>query len=620
MYDFSVNSLKGYAIAPIHPAKDDGVGMAGSRNPASPANQVHFMATNNIGALLTSVQYQFGYDEARAISLTNVEKGKFALTVQLHKNGGVNRVGVLLLDAGGNVLSAVTLDQGPLAAMKNLYPLHSIVHNKVLYICGYAIQGAAYPSDPTFLDQKKSFLLSYDLATGAVGMKHYNTAQYIAPIPFPYPGGYNDYDMANRLKVMNGRLYLLGSANGASYSYTPGYPTYYISSGKAWVAEIDPTTLMPVTQSFFGKDQTLPYVTPLSIDGSFGVDIVEDKETPGEFYVLNNSMTTKCWLLSHMDHNLTITTPMYGFSSVSYGSSGSLKGFGAFNVPNTTTNRVSLYGMVGDNVPLAVSGLYGTVIEPITSGAVPFAMGMDLSYDPMNGVSWNLEHGFLAGNAIGYATGLNYEAPFFTQSGMGEWCTIPFAIQANPAGGNSDLQIAGHISLSPSTGNLQPRFIRGDKNGKVVSCNASQTLDLSALAQVGLQDYPTTIKDDAVKMSVKSLQVVNSKLSAKSEWTCSATNVYRTAKPALTEAAQEGISLYPNPATNEVNIRLGNAGSDAAVVLILTDITGKTIWRHEAHAAGDIMPVALPKLVPGLYHATISCDGQAPVVRKLVIQ
>jgi len=619
-YDFGASALKGYSIAPNDDAQDNGISIAGTLDPSVANNFVHFMSASVMGNVTASLKLQFGVSHVRAISIANITKGKFALTVQMQIPGAMNRIGVVFMDALGNISSSVAIDQPASAAMRNLYPMHTLAYKGKLYICGYSVADALYPADPTFLDQKRAFIASLDMKSSAITLKDFNSTQYSGSIPFPYPGGVNDYDMANRLKILNGRLYVLGSANGAAYSYTAGYPIYYINSSKAWVAEINQTTLAPVTESFFGKDMTLPYVTPISTDGSFGVDIVEDKETPGEFYVYNNSMNTKCWWMSHVDNTLKITTPMYGNSSICYPIGGSYKGFGAFNVPNTTTNRITMYGTVGTNVPLTNPGVYGTIIENVTNGAVPFAMSMDVSYDATMGVSWSSESGYLEGNAIGYATGLNYEAPFFSQSGMGEWCTVAFGIQADPANGNSHLQMAGYVGLPAGSGSVQPRLLRSDANGKTYSCPTSQELDLSLLGPVGLNDYPSQIKIDDVTPIVKAISVKRSKLDLIKDYDCSNSGVYRTAQPGAMELGSSK-GLYPNPANDQVTVMLGSDAAEGATVKVtLTDITGRVVLVNETQATGGKLVLNLARFTAGVYQVRVSINQGTPAVHKLVIQ
>ncbi|OJV54173.1 MAG: hypothetical protein BGO31_12520 [Bacteroidetes bacterium 43-16] len=123
--------------------------------------------------------------------------------------------------------------------------------------------------------------------------------------------------------------------------------------------------------------------------------------------------------------------------------------------------------------------------------------------------------------------------------------------------------------------------------------------------------------NDVCDYSAKEVTVGDLMLS--DELDCSIYNIYRTVHPAL-PAGTSAKGLYPNPATDQITITLGTeAGATEKVNILLIDLTGRVVFTADVSASGQQAKVALPRLAPGVYQATVEYAG-AYDVYKLVIQ
>lgn len=85
-----------------------------------------------------------------------------------------------------------------------------------------------------------------------------------------------------------------------------------------------------------------------------------------------------------------------------------------------------------------------------------------------------------------------------------------------------------------------------------------------------------------------------------------------------TEAAA-AFSMYPNPASTEVTIQLGSQGRYQGYEIVLTDMLGKTISRHNVQSMTN--RIALSSCTPGIYFIALKKDGlQQGPAQKIVVR
>jgi hypothetical protein len=73
-------------------------------------------------------------------------------------------------------------------------------------------------------------------------------------------------------------------------------------------------------------------------------------------------------------------------------------------------------------------------------------------------------------------------------------------------------------------------------------------------------------------------------------------------------AANNRISIYPNPVRNELNIRLGNDVKQPVSVSVY-NISGNLLFTNEYHVSGNSVSVPVNDLPAGIYQYEISIDG-----------
>jgi hypothetical protein len=89
------------------------------------------------------------------------------------------------------------------------------------------------------------------------------------------------------------------------------------------------------------------------------------------------------------------------------------------------------------------------------------------------------------------------------------------------------------------------------------------------------------------------------------------TGYYKTTGTETITGIQGNLKIYPNPATNELNIQLVNALTATDVFeFILTDITGKQVYNSSTARQGEqLIHINLPELVQGMYIGIVTLNG-----------
>ncbi len=82
-----------------------------------------------------------------------------------------------------------------------------------------------------------------------------------------------------------------------------------------------------------------------------------------------------------------------------------------------------------------------------------------------------------------------------------------------------------------------------------------------------------------------------------------------------------GIAIYPNPASSQLHIRLGNtdAKTEGKVLLALKDVSGKIVWSAENSNAAETMNVDVSRLPGGIYMLQIIKEDGTVSVHKVII-
>ncbi len=613
-YQSSAAQLQGYVISPVNTtAIDEGTVAAGNYNAGT---GVHFQAMDKDGTVMASTIYKFPEEQdVRVVSIATYEAHRFVITVQARRMNQYNHVISIMVDDNGNVMNQYDFI-APSTYGKEIYPMHSVIMQDQLYICGYVSIGADFPNDPRYTDSRTAFVGKIDLNTNVSDVHYYSSTQNLNTVTNPsWNNLYNDYDAAMRLRNFDTRLFVMGSANGSA---TLSGSSNTINASKAWVSEIDPATLAPISTGYYGSSTVANTTTPSTLNGSYALDVNRDNLN-NAFYALSNDLSANTWRITHLSNSLAISVPGSGSNSVAYTTTASIKGSGIYPW-NSSSNRFTLFGMVGSDVPLVNTSAYGSTIESPTGGAIPFVMGLDLSYSS-SGIAYASAKGNVLGNQLSYASGLGYQEPHWTNGTMGEWCNPAFGMQSEPFGGTDDMILMGHY-LNATSARVNPRFLSTTGEGYVQTCPSAERMTYG-LGLVNLQSATVTATNEDGVTRRLDYPVDMNLFDLDAEYECEATNIYRTAKPGATAMAEvsDAKGIYPNPATDQVTIQLGKeVKADATVKVILTDITGRVVLTQEGNANGTLLQLALPKLTAGMYQASVAVQGGKPEVYKLVIR
>jgi hypothetical protein len=83
---------------------------------------------------------------------------------------------------------------------------------------------------------------------------------------------------------------------------------------------------------------------------------------------------------------------------------------------------------------------------------------------------------------------------------------------------------------------------------------------------------------------------------------------------------QFNLLLYPNPATEEVNILYNAGGEVGKLVIELSDVTGRIVGNYSIDPKNNIIKIKTQNYKKGIYYVILTVDGKRMKVEKLVIQ
>ncbi|MDR3680199.1 MAG: T9SS type A sorting domain-containing protein [Flavipsychrobacter sp.] len=96
--------------------------------------------------------------------------------------------------------------------------------------------------------------------------------------------------------------------------------------------------------------------------------------------------------------------------------------------------------------------------------------------------------------------------------------------------------------------------------------------------------------------------------------------VFKTGVEQLTNNVPNGLSIYPNPATSNINFNYDFTGASKATLMI-TDVVGRTVYQEELTDLGNkkTVTVNINSYTPGVYLAILVVDDTR-VVGKFNVQ
>jgi hypothetical protein len=565
-------------------------------------------------ALGTNIQYN--EDDVRVVAITQISTDTIALTIQARTSGLSDRILVTLIDC--STFSATPTIANTLSVENpegSLYPMAAALggHHD-LYVSGFRAYSTAYPTEPRFTTDKEAFVADVDLnGVNATNVRMYNTTQNLTTPPpgtTTWNGLYTDYDVAMRLRYdqSSGRLFTAGAGNGTAQTAWIGYGMYNVNASKAWVAELNPSTLAVINQDYFGNNYGSLDLPPSIQVGYSALDLLDDPNNSGEFQLLGNDMEWHCWYMTHIDASMNVSVPSGGNNTIFFNAhSTGTKAFGAY--PQTSgAARVSVFGSTTSSGPF---------------GLIPFTMGMDIGYSSATGssvtnVAWYLQYNSAPSNSP-FTTGA-WVHPFWINTDLAQWSMPIWSAQADPTNGVFDLATMGHFLQSP---NVVPRFIQGDADGYVSTCAGSSASTMARdMTTLNLMSMAVSSSNHQWQPSANIVTSPGISDINHTTFQCTASQPYKPLSALSLQAAKSTMKVFPNPASEYVEVGFAQSLKKGDVVTMsILDMTGRLVYSGTATTfRNGNAHFNLPILTPGLYTCFPGLNAQEMPGTKLSIR
>ncbi len=623
--------------------------MAGTINPGE-EGMIHFLNVDGQGSV--NAQKIFSFDsEHRVVSLLQYDpESYYIVALQRDNPGNVDerdRIRLLRVYANGTLVDNRTIESAVPSGSSdytNMYPMHAIELNGLLYICGYITRewstAPAYP-DYTGDLNKKVFVLSYNPITNTLLNIVTLDGTFTPPPPLPPP---NDFDIAMRLiPLPSGRIYVTGSCNIVR-AEAPCSPPYQQSGVFA-----SGTLNMIVDQSLNVVMPNKPIAELYGPEtyGEYGLSIIPNPDQGvGGYFLMGNTFTTNSnapgfnpveprLTLTYLDNNfdlptgggvkqrLTVANEDYSWGLHTLPS---YSGPDNFLIAGMQTNSVCF----DDEDPLKPSYDH---YSPFLTEVTPSWDGVDLSGTAFN--YWNI---FLTQ----FGTGPMSQPNSYHRLGGGLsnnlWQPI-FACRRTIGA-----SVSNNIGISAPSWNdelrrLNFRFIYADRFANVPDCPESVrecTPDAFHNVEVFHPFYDgTPAACSSVvgawqlllngqyliaghQVSLTQYPISEFGIELHEEIDCVASGgTFKKTNQALTSFEP---NIFPNPANNHINLELDRTDIEF-IEVSLSDQTGRVIANlFKVAYAAYTGQLSLPEVAPGLYLLTVRTDDQKPRQFKLIIQ
>lgn len=585
---FQNNNVKHYATAALNGT--DQYLMAGTLfAPNLFDNSVHFMFIDNTGNTTVSrVIDDPAYDE-RVMSVHYMgANDALIIASRIDPNNpgtGNDGIEVLRVDGAGNLLPSSTIINGTTAGAENLYPLSSLqFSNQYLFICGYATPAGS--NMPSIRSNKYAFVLKYDMiADQVVDIRLINNG---GPAAAPYD---YDYDIAARMKVVSGGLWIGGSIN-------PGLMMNRI--------------INPVTMTDILVRSTGTIVDRYHFESSY--DIMEQPN--GDFMLFGNNAAVvempgvwNAWatpypqqmhvtglrpdLVAYPGQNRWIFR-LFDFA------------WGVNTISGSEPYSVIISGMESNRTCNAPYTTSSNNINPFLTEIKPRMIGNNLNVVTF---FWNT---ILSSQGTGPISSIfNYSDLGYPVSNL---VHTPITTVRDKAATN-DIVLTSPV-WNAYVDQQSMKWIRTDMNGRLDVC-----------------PWAAACEDDQTYTGVRGIiSGVNTLATAVATYATFNNNPFRADyeydcdtyfKPTGIASLNKKVvaSIAPNPASEYVHISLSDKGSAAHLEVRLTDLTGRDVAALYS-GSSEALPerLNLPKLAPGIYLLQIKQGTERAETMKLSIR
>jgi hypothetical protein len=597
-YEFIDADTKGYASMLVpdwlsNNPNDEEVMAVGSKldpnNPNATTTALHLVRYNNLGQLIVNRIIDDINANERAVSICLYDPKTFVILSSYSIPGSSPnyKAKLTFVDVNGKIWSEELLKiVPPLGSYDNVFPMHAVMYQNELYICG-ALQSGSGSSGVglDFTLPKAGFVYNYN--TQQTGVIEPNS---------PTPGN-QYYTLAKRLRKFDNKLFVVGMYDH-DFSNSSGN---LVNGPTPFYAKVN----LPFLSSSSFSDFNI-----LSNLMGCASDINENSAISGDYIVLSQGMTNQN--TSSNPTALVTTTGVY----LSY-------------IPNPTTaytvnltqvdnqtatsmykdpfnpNKIIIAGWeqrISSPLYPILGGNTNTVLFPNGPRDNAFLYDVDYSLSPFFNVTVNDYSVFanLINNTQSYR---NLGGP-----NMSNFYLLPDnAIQRDPALAN------GYI-ISTLYKNKQPsNFFHGLKTiytNNITSCDV--VLNPYYSTPYNLMGSPNSFSPPTLpilpNISIVNVTVngsFNNPINSSVEF-CENNGKYRLAH---NEHLNNEIRIYPNPAYSNavINVKLNDEWiANSTLQLELKNIEGQVLSTSDILNSNSEFTYTLPSISPGMYFLTLT--------------
>lgn len=607
-------NFKGYSVENILlPTGQNRYAAAGTYHGTANGQPVvgyHFLYLDELGNILTSKvgSLQTQGVEARVVDIVMQDENNIWITMQVRDRSvtpNKDYIYAVKINSNGDPGSqpnkvSIQPNISQQTNYTNIYPTHSILVGGNLFICGYLSNHPAGSNGPSNVSLEK---------WGAIFKADLNSGLTHPPITYSIwntpDNGFFDYDMALRMKESKFSQYgtkeiLLTGANNTGAGATAR------SSSLLMRFDINLNTIRANGIYYTGAGG--PVFPGPTVLGSYGIDIIERNN---DVFMLTNFIqynTVRSWGITWAGAgNLQTSPAATGYYGVGTGYTYN-DWATQFYEDRSGGNDITVVGLTNKIHPTCSPIPY----PPSTSNMNPFVAKLNLVYyHSLVGLSGGLLDYVIHESTDGTkATQLDYGGTTSGVTGTNlediQRLYTPAAEYTTLLGDYGFGYIApiANRNTSPAHQNLNTKFLQMENGGLTNDCQFENMCEPGHVS-LSLDNY--TGPFDPQTYSIENGLTLNFDLLTLSHTIEDCNGGYFKPTSIQNTTAANLVEIYPNPASTQLNIKLGNASGEYSFQL--TDITGKVVVDQKGTASINEVTIQLPQLSSGMYIATVETSG-----------
>lgn len=605
-------NFKGYSVENILlPTGQNRYAAAGTYHGTVNGNTIvgyHFLYLDELGNIITS---RIGYMpqtplQTRVVDIVMQDENNIWITMQVRdtvlKKDYVYAKKIKWNGDDGSLPNKVSIQPNisQQTNYTNIYPTHSILVGGDLFICGYLSNHPAGSNGPSNVSLEKwGAIFKADLNSGLI---HPPITYNIWNTP---DNGFFDYDMALRMKESKFSQYgtkeiLLTGANNTSAGATAR------SSSLLMRFDINLNTIRANGIYYTGAGG--PVFPGPTVLGSYGIDIIERNN---DVFMLTNFIqynTVRSWGITWAGAgNLQTSPAATGYYGVGTGYTYN-DWATQFYEDKSGGNDITVVGLTNKIHPTCSPIPY----PPSTSNMNPFVAKLNLVYyHSLVGLSGGLLNYVIHESTDGtQATQLDYGGTTNGVTGTNlediQRLYTPAAEYTTLLGdyGLGYIAPIANRNTSPAHQNLNTKFLQMENGGLTNDCQFENMCEPGHVS-LSLDNY--TGPFDPQTYSIENGLILNFDLLTLSHTIKDCNGGYFKPTSIENTTAANLVEIYPNPASTQLNIKLGNTSGEYSFQL--TDITGKVVVDQKGTTSTNEVTIQLPQLSSGMYIATVETSG-----------